>query len=77
MPYYCIDSHTVLLNSEVIHLTAKEYLILKLLALKNGQTISKEQILNHLYNEIDDEPDIKIVDVFICKLRKKLGMQMN
>lgn len=38
---------------------------------------SKKQILNHLYNAVDDEPELKIIDVFICKLRKKIEKYTN
>ncbi|MBP6860679.1 MAG: response regulator transcription factor [Candidatus Pacebacteria bacterium] len=58
-------------NGEPVHLTGKEYEVLELLMLRRGMVISKEQFLNHLYGGID-EPELKIVDVFICKLRKKL-----
>ena len=63
-------------NAEVddapLHLTGKEYGILELLALRKGTTLTKEQFLNHLYGGMD-EPELKIIDVFICKLRKKLA----
>ena len=36
-----------------------------------GTTLTKEMFLNHLYGGMD-EPELKIIDVFICKLRKKL-----
>ncbi len=55
------------------HLTGKEYGILELLSLRKGTTLTKEMFLNHLYGGLD-EPELKIVDVFICKLRKKLAM---
>ncbi|MBM3514463.1 MAG: response regulator transcription factor [Alphaproteobacteria bacterium] len=55
-----------------LHLTGKEYGILELLALRKGTTLTKEQFLNHLYGGMD-EPELKIIDVFICKLRKKLA----
>lgn len=54
-----------------VHLTGKEYSILELLLLRRGTALSKENILDHLYGGMD-EPDSKIIDVFICKLRKKL-----
>ena len=54
-----------------LHLTAKEYGILELLSLRKGTTLTKEMFLNHLYGGMD-EPELKIIDVFICKLRKKL-----
>ena len=55
-----------------LHLTGKEYGMLELLSLRKGTTLTKEMFLNHLYGGMD-EPELKIVDVFICKLRKKLA----
>ena len=55
-----------------MHLIGKEYQILEILALRKGTTLSKEMFLNHLYGGMD-EPELKIIDVFICKLRKKLA----
>lgn len=72
-----INKHTAKVGDNKLHLTTKEYLILELLALKRDNTISKEQIINHLYSAIDDEPELKIVDVFICKLRKKIEIYTN
>jgi two-component system cell cycle response regulator CtrA len=46
--------------------------MLELLGLHQGKTVTKEQFLNHLYGGIE-EPEQKIIDVFICKLRKKLN----
>ncbi len=54
-----------------VHLTNKEYKIIELLAMRKGTVLTKEMFLNHLYNGID-EPEVKIIDVFICKLRRKL-----
>ncbi len=68
-----LDNRAVYLNSVPLHLTTKEYGILELLTLRKGQTLSKEQFLNHLYGGID-KPELKIIDVFICKLRKKLSV---
>ncbi len=59
------------MDSRPIHLTGKEYGILELLSLRKGTTLTKEMFLNHLYGGMD-EPELKIIDVFICKLRKKL-----
>jgi DNA-binding winged helix-turn-helix (wHTH) protein len=53
-------------------LTGKEYKMLELLTLRKGVTITKEMFLNYLYDGMD-EPEAKIVDVFLCKLRKKLA----
>lgn len=67
-----LDTRTVLVNEDTVHLTSKEYGILELLSLRKGSTLTKEMFLNHLYGGID-EPELKIIDVFVCKLRKKLS----
>ena len=67
-----LDSHTVEVEGQPVHLTGKEYGILELLSLRKGTTLTKEMFLNHLYGGMD-EPELKIIDVFICKLRKKLA----
>jgi two-component system cell cycle response regulator CtrA len=67
-----LDSRVAVVDDHPLHLTAKEYGILELLSLRKGTTLTKEMFLNHLYGGMD-EPELKIIDVFICKLRKKLG----
>src|ERR1017187_8923351 len=67
-----LDTKTVAVGGETIHLTGKEYQMLELLSLRKGTTLSKEMFLNHLYGD-DNEPEVKIIDVFICKLQKKLS----
>jgi two-component system cell cycle response regulator CtrA len=67
-----LDSQSVEVDGQAIHLTGKEYGILELLSLRKGTTLTKEMFLNHLYGGMD-EPELKIIDVFICKLRKKLS----
>jgi two-component system, cell cycle response regulator CtrA len=67
-----LSKKKVEVNGLRVHLTGKEYQILELLSLRKGTTLSKEMFLNHLYGDMD-EPDAKIIDVFICKLRKKLA----
>ncbi|MBY0501404.1 MAG: response regulator transcription factor [Alphaproteobacteria bacterium] len=67
-----LQARTVEIDKRPIRLTGKEYAILELLSLRKGSTLTKEMFLNHLYGGID-EPELKIIDVFICKLRKKLG----
>jgi two-component system cell cycle response regulator CtrA len=66
-----LDSRTVEVNDKPLHLTGKEYGIIELLSLRKGTTLTKEMFLNHLYGGMD-EPEVKIIDVFVCKLRKKL-----
>ena len=67
-----IKKRSVTVYGRPISLTSKEYAILELLALKKGAVLPKEAFLNHLYGGMD-EPELKIVDVFICKLRKKIS----
>lgn len=67
-----LDTKTVSIDDVRINLTAKEYQILELLSLRKGSTLTKEMFLNNLYGGMD-EPESKIIDVFICKLRKKLA----
>ena len=67
-----LDAKTVEVNGARVHLTGKEYQMLELLSLRKGTTLTKEMFLNHLYGGMD-EPELKIIDVFICKLRKKLA----
>jgi two-component system, cell cycle response regulator CtrA len=67
-----LDSKMVEINGARVHLTAKEYQMLELLALRQGMTLTKEMFLSHLYSGME-EPEMKIIDVFICKLRKKLA----
>ncbi|MBO4285617.1 MAG: response regulator transcription factor [Alphaproteobacteria bacterium] len=66
-----LDTQTVTVSGKPLHLTGKEYGIMELLSLRKGSTLNKDQFLNHLYGGMD-EPELKIIDVFICKLRKKL-----
>jgi two-component system cell cycle response regulator CtrA len=66
-----LEARVAEVDGQPLHLTGKEYGILELLALRKGTTLTKEQFLNHLYGGMD-EPELKIIDVFICKLRKKL-----
>ncbi len=66
-----LDTQTVTVKGKTLHLTGKEYGIMELLSLRKGATLNKDQFLNHLYGGID-EPELKIIDGFVCKLRKKL-----
>jgi len=67
-----LDAQSIEVDGQSVHLTGKEYGILELLSLRKGTTLTKEMFLNHLYGGMD-EPELKIIDVFICKLRKKLS----
>lgn len=67
-----LDAKSCSVRGQKIHLTGKEYQMMELLALRNGTVLTKEMFLNHIYGGMD-EPELKIIDVFICKLRKKLA----
>ena len=67
-----LDTRVVTVDGNPVHLTGKEYDILELLSLRKGATLTKEMFLNHLYGGTG-EPELKIIDVFVCKLRKKLA----
>ena len=67
-----LDQKTATVGGARVHLSGKEYQMLELLSLRKGTTLTKEMFLNQLYGGMD-EPEIKIIDVFICKLRKKLA----
>ncbi|MCG8493621.1 MAG: response regulator transcription factor [Sneathiellales bacterium] len=71
-----LDSKSVEVDGQRLHLTGKEYGMLELLSLRKGTTLTKEMFLNHLYGGMD-EPELKIIDVFVCKLRKKLASATN
>ena len=71
-----LDAKTVEINQVRVHLTGKEYQMLELLSLRKGTTLTKEMFLSQLYGGMD-EPEIKIIDVFICKMRKKLSGASN
>jgi len=71
-----LDTKMVEVNQARIHVTSKEYQMLELLSLRKGSTLTKEMFLNHMYGGMD-EPEQKIIDVFICKLRRKLANAAN
>ncbi|MBQ9090300.1 MAG: response regulator transcription factor [Alphaproteobacteria bacterium] len=66
-----LSSKVVTIDGKILNLTSKEYALFELLALRKGTTINKEQFLNHLYGGMD-EPEMKIIDVFLCKIRRKI-----
>src|SRR5213083_1417696 len=67
-----LDAKMVEVDGARVHLTGKEYQMLELLSLRKGTILTKEMFMNHLYGGMD-EPGSKIIDVFMCKLRKKLA----
>ena len=66
-----LNRHLALVAGEALPLTGKEFRIVELLALRKGSVLSKTAFLSHLYGGTA-EPEPKIIDVFICKLRRKL-----
>ena len=71
-----LDAKTVEADGVPLHVTRKEYEILELLSLRKGLPVSKEMFLNHLYGGLD-EPDPRVIDVYVCALRKKLSMALG
>ena len=67
-----LDKKEVKIKGKPFKTTAKEYDMLELLFLKKGERVTKEQFLSHLYSSLEEEPEMKIIDVFICKLRNKI-----
>jgi two-component system cell cycle response regulator CtrA len=67
-----IERQMAEVDGERVPLTRKEYDMLELLSLRKGMAITKEMFLDHLYGGMD-EPDFRIIDVFMSKLRKKLS----
>ncbi len=68
----CLDTREVRVTGQPLHLTPKEYALLELLMLRRGVSVTKSACLNHLYGT-DEEPELKTVDVIVCRLRKKLA----
>jgi two-component system, cell cycle response regulator CtrA len=67
-----LETRIVSVDDQPVHLTGKEYLIFEFLSLRKGTIVTKEMLFNHVYRDMD-EPEFKVMDVFICKLRKKLS----
>jgi len=67
-----LDHRVVSVGGKPVHLTGKEYGTLDLLSLRKDAMLTKAMLLDHLYGGMD-EPELKIIDVFVCKLRKKLA----
>ena len=60
------------IDSHPIGITEMEYRVLELLAFARNNVVTRSMLLKHLYRRADDQPQPKIIDVFISKLRKKL-----
>jgi two-component system cell cycle response regulator CtrA len=68
----CLTTREVKVGAIPIQLTDKEYAMLELMVMRKGSILTKETFLNHLYGGLD-EPEAQIIDLFICRLRKKLS----
>jgi DNA-binding response OmpR family regulator len=60
------------IDGHPIGITEMEYRVLELLAFARNNVVTRAMLLKHLYRRSDDQPQPKIIDVFISKLRKKL-----
>ena len=60
------------IDGHPIGITEMEYRVLELLAFARNNVVTRSMLLKHLYRRMDDQPQPKIIDVFISKLRKKL-----
>jgi len=67
-----LEARVVSVDDQPMHVSATEYAILELLSLRKGTILTKEMFLDRLYRGMN-EPQLKIIDVFLCKLRKKLA----
>ena len=67
-----IETRAISADDKPVRLTGKEYCILELLSVRKGAIVTKRMLLDHLYGGLD-EPELKIIDVFVCHLRKKLA----
>ena len=67
-----LDARIVSVDDQPMHVTSREYAILELLSQRKGTVLTKEMFLDRLYHGMN-EPELKIIDVFLCKLRKKLA----
>ncbi|RFD21559.1 DNA-binding response regulator [Komagataeibacter melaceti] len=66
-----VDRREAQIDGKPVPLTKREYEIVELLALRKGQVLSKEAVLDNLYAG-QSEPHGKVIDVMICQIRKKM-----
>lgn len=66
------EAHLARLNGEVVELTAREWAVIEALARRPSSTVSKEQIADALY-AFDDEIESNAIEVYISRIRRKLG----
>jgi two-component system, cell cycle response regulator CtrA len=71
-----ISSQVILVHGNPVHLTGKEFDILKLLSLRKNSVVTRDMLLNHMYGGMD-EPESKSPDVLMHRLKKKLGSEKS
>jgi two-component system, cell cycle response regulator CtrA len=67
-----LDAHSVQVGSQILHLTRKEYAVLKLLIVHRGAVVPKSMFLDNLYATRNIEPESRIIVTMVSRLRKKL-----
>lgn len=72
-----LDSRTgrVTVNGAAIKLTSHEYRLLSYLMHHAGRIVSRSEIVDHLYDQ-DFDRDSNTIEVFVGRLRKKLGVDV-
>lgn len=67
------DGRDPVISGQQVKLSKREYSIFHHLALNTGKVISKDAIYDAVYAMSVDQPFDKVIDVYICKLRKKIS----
>lgn len=68
-----LEAREALVNDRPLRLTEREFAIMQCLALRHRKLVTRDNIVANLYASECDEPEGKIIDVFICKIRRKLA----
>ncbi len=59
-------------GGEAVSLTAREYALVEMLALRRGQVVSRTEMYEHLFDENEDTMS-NLLDVHVSNIRRKLG----
>ena len=68
------SGYTAKVDGKSVDMNAKEVEILKYLFENEGQALTREQILDHVWKETEEIPFDRVIDVYIKELRKKLKL---
>jgi two-component system OmpR family response regulator len=73
----CLDtaSARVTVDGRAIKLTSQEYRLLEYLMHHQGKVVSRTELTEHLYDQ-DFDRDSNIIEVFVGRLRKKIGVEL-